>query len=110
MSPINGMNAVSTKQAPECQKAVAAIIADSATAVKSAPDGKAVFSAVLPGTYYVFGMGQHQSKPALWNVRVQIKSGENSVTLERAQLTHSRTDALNTRQFWNFVSRTPVSP
>ena len=82
MSPINGMNAVCTKQTSDCQKAVAAIIADSATAVKSDPDGKAVFPAVLPGVYYVFGMGQHQSKPMLWNLRVQIKTGKNSVTLD----------------------------
>jgi hypothetical protein len=82
MSPISGMNAVCTKQTPDCQKAVAAIIADSASAVKSTPDGKAVFPAVQPGTYYVFGMGQHQSKPLLWNVRVQIKPGDNSVTLD----------------------------
>jgi hypothetical protein len=82
LSPINGMNLVCTKQTPDCQKAVAAIIADSATAVKSGPDGKAVFPAVLPGVYYVFGMGQHQGKPLLWNVRVQIKAGDNSVTLD----------------------------
>jgi len=82
LSPISGMNAVCTKQTPECQKAVAAIIADSATAVKSGPDGKAAFPAVLPGIYYVFGMGQHQGKPLLWNVRVQIKAGDNSVTLD----------------------------
>jgi hypothetical protein len=86
VSPINGMNAVCIKQTPDCQKAVAAIIADSATAVKSSPDGKAVFPAVLPGVYYVFGMGQHQSKPVLWNVRVQIKAGENSVTLDERNL------------------------
>ena len=82
MSPINGMNAVCTKQTPECQKAVAAIIQDSATAVKSDSDGKAVFPAVLPGVYYVFGMGQYRGKPVLWNVRVQIKAGENALTLD----------------------------
>jgi len=82
MSPISGMNAACANQTPECQKAVAAIIADSATAVKSGPDGKAVFPAVVPGIYYVFGMGQHQGKPLLWNVRVQIKAGDNSVTLD----------------------------
>jgi len=82
MSPIHGMNLVCSKQTPDCQKAVAAIIADSATAVKSSPEGKAVFPAVLPGVYYVFGMGQHQGKPLLWNVRVHIKAGENSLTLD----------------------------
>jgi len=82
MSPINGMNAVCSKQTPDCQKAVAAIIADSATAVKSDNDGKAVFPAVLPGVYYVFGMGQHRGKPVLWNVRVQIKAGDNGLTLD----------------------------
>jgi len=82
MSPINGMNLLCTKQTPDCQKAVAAIIANSATAVKSSPDGKAVFPAVLPGVYYVFGLGQHHGRPLLWNVRVQIKAGDNSVTLD----------------------------
>ena len=82
LSPINGMNLLCTKQTPDCQKAVAAIIANSATAVKSSPDGKAVFPAVLPGVYYVFGLGQHHGRPLLWNVRVQIKAGDNSVTLD----------------------------
>jgi hypothetical protein len=82
LSPVNGMHLVCTKQTPDCQKAVAAIILNSATAVKSGPEGKAVFPAVLPGVYYVFGMGQHQGKPLLWNVRVQIKAGDNSVTLD----------------------------
>jgi hypothetical protein len=61
---------------------VAAIIQDSATAVKSDSDGKAVFPAVLPGVYYVFGMGQYRGEPVLWNVRVQIKAGENALTLD----------------------------
>jgi hypothetical protein len=82
LSPVDGMNAVCTRQTPDCQKAVAAIIQDSATAVKSDNDGKAVFPAVRPGIYYLFGMGQHRGKPILWNVRVQIKAGENSVTLD----------------------------
>jgi hypothetical protein len=82
VSPIIGMNAACSKQTPDCQKAVAAILADSATAVKSGPDGKAVFPAILPGVYYVFGMGQHLGKALLWNVRVQIKAGDNSVTLD----------------------------
>ena len=50
--------------------------------MKSAPDGNAVFPAVLPGVYYVFGLGQHQGKPLLRNVRVQIRAGDNSPILD----------------------------
>lgn len=82
-----GLNSLCVKQLPECQKAVTSIIAESATAVKSGPDGKAVFPAVLPGTYFVFGMGQLEGKPIVWNVKVRIKAGENSVTLGRENAT-----------------------
>src|SRR5262249_58217823 len=71
-----------TNKPPESKKRGPAITKDSPTAVKSDSDGKAVFPAVLPGVYYVFGMGQHRGKPVLWNVRVQIKAGDNTLTLD----------------------------
>jgi len=76
------MNLACSQPSPDCQKAVTAILLDSATAVKSGPDGKAVFPAVPPGVYYVFATGQYRGKPIYWNVRVQVKAGQNSVTLD----------------------------
>lgn len=82
VSATQRMHQACARPGPDCQKAVAAILADSATAVKSGPDGRAVFPAVVPGGYFVFGTGQYRGKPVYWDVRVTIRAGENTVTLE----------------------------
>ena len=80
---LKAMNAECEKKSADCRTAVAAIIADSATAVKTDADGKATLPAVPPGAYYLFGIGKFEEKPLVWNVKVQIKAGANSVTLDQ---------------------------
>ena len=80
---LKAMNAACEKKTPDCRTAVGAIIADSATAVKTDADGKATLPPVPPGVYYLFGIGQYESKPLIWNVKVQIKAGKNSITLDQ---------------------------
>ena len=82
-SALQAMNSACDKKSPECRTAVASIIADSATAVKTDADGKATLPPVPPGVYHLFGIGQYDGKPLIWNVRVQIKAGPNSVTLDQ---------------------------
>jgi hypothetical protein len=82
-SPVKTMNSVCERQLPECQKAVAAIISDSATAGKTDASGKASLPPVPPGTYYLFGMGRLDGKGLLWNVKVDLKAGQNTVKLDR---------------------------
>ena len=78
---LKAMNSACERKAPDCRIAIAAIIADSATAAKTDTQGRATLPAVPPGVYYLFGIGQYEGKPLVWNVRVEIKTGPNSVTL-----------------------------
>ena len=80
---LKAMNAACENKSNDCRVAVASIIADSATAVKTDADGKATLPPVPPGTYFLFGTGQYQSKPLVWNVPVQIKAGANGITLDQ---------------------------
>jgi hypothetical protein len=82
-SILKAMNAECERKTPDCRTAIAAIIADSATAVKTDADGKATLPPVPPGVYYLFGIGQYEGKPLVWNVKVQVKPGPNSVTLDQ---------------------------
>lgn len=77
------MNSECEKKTQECKTAVASIISDSATAVKTDADGKATMPAVPPSVYYLFGLGKYERKALMWNLKVQIRAGPNSVTLEQ---------------------------
>lgn len=83
ISVLNAMNSECEKKTSECKTAVASIIADSATAVKTDADGKATLPPVPPGVYYLFGIGKYEGKTLMWNLKVQIKGGPNSVTLDQ---------------------------
>jgi hypothetical protein len=83
VSVLKAMNTACENKTNDCRSAVAAIILDSATAVKTDADGKATLPPVPPGTYYLFGIGRLEAKPLVWNVRVEIKAGANSVTLDQ---------------------------
>lgn len=45
--------------------------------------GKAEFPAVPSGTYYLMGMSETPRGYAIWNLRVELKPGKNSVTLDQ---------------------------
>jgi hypothetical protein len=44
--------------------------------------GKAQFAPVTPGTYFVVGHYKPDRDSAAWSVKVELKSGQNSVTLD----------------------------
>jgi hypothetical protein len=83
VNPLKAFNTACEKNAPECRTAVAAIIGDSATAGKTDAGGNATLPPVPPGVYYLFGLGQYEGKPLVWDVKVQVKSGANSITLDQ---------------------------
>jgi hypothetical protein len=82
-SVLNAMNSECEKKSSECKTTVASIIADSTAAVKTDADGKATTPPVAPGLYYLFGIGKYEGKPLVWNLKVQVKAGANSVTLDQ---------------------------
>jgi len=48
--------------------------------------GKGQFPAVKPGIYYVMYLGEVGPNTILWNVKVDLKPGQNSVTLDNNNL------------------------
>jgi hypothetical protein len=82
MSPRTGMEHARINNTPNLNQAVAALLA----AVVCGPaltdrNGMAHFPPLNPGTYYLWG-GNLNPRLA-WNLRIDLKSGANSVTLDQ---------------------------
>jgi hypothetical protein len=68
---------------PVCQQAIAAVLeVYGVGGAKADQSGNARISAVPAGTYYLHGLAVFNAHPILWNLRVELKAGENSVTLD----------------------------
>lgn len=70
-----------------CQKGMSALLGHVVVAAKTDAGGKAGFAAVAPGTYYVVLMAGSDSQPALWNLKVQLKAGDNAIVLDQRNAT-----------------------
>src|SRR5439155_10501555 len=49
--------------------------------------GKARFTNVPAGTYYLFGYSNVGSSGAVWNLKTDVKSGENAIILDNRNAT-----------------------
>jgi hypothetical protein len=67
---------------PECEKYLVAISNDAATAAKSDATGGATLPGVAPGTYYLTSMAKIGQLILYWQVKVDLKAGTNSLTLD----------------------------
>ncbi len=87
--PFTAMITACRNQAPSCQAAIAAINSETVTGAKIDATGKATFSGVKPGTYYVMGSGGAPAAAGaaaqqfMWNVKVDLKAGANSITIDQ---------------------------
>lgn len=68
---------------PNCQKVFTAISSHAVVAAKTDINGKAAFAGVPAGTYYLMGMAISNNQPIMWNLRVDLKPGANSVTVDQ---------------------------
>jgi hypothetical protein len=82
-TPMQGWDLACQKAAPQCAQALAGLQPYMAGVVRIDPSGKATFLGVPAGSYYVFGT-THANRLALsWDVRVDLKSGTNSLVLDQ---------------------------
>jgi hypothetical protein len=87
-SPYIAMLRACTNRTPDCQKASDAVNASAATGGRLDATGHGTFAAVAPGTYWIMGAGvvaganPADRKMLFWNVRVELRPGANSVTLD----------------------------
>jgi len=82
-TPIQGWDLACQKASPQCARALANLQPYMAGVVKIDPSGKATFPGVPAGSYYVFGTTHANHLALAWDVRVDLKSGTNSLVLDQ---------------------------
>ena len=87
MSPYKYVATVCASRTPDCQKAMDAIKADAASAVRADANGRGTAPGVAPGTYYLMISTRYNNQGLIWGQPVQLKPGENSITLDQHNAT-----------------------
>jgi hypothetical protein len=78
------------QRTPDCQKMVSAVNANAAAAAFGDASGKATFSGVPAGNYYLMISALYNKQPLFWGQQVSLKAGANSVTLTQSNATVMR--------------------
>jgi len=78
---------ICTSKTPECQKVTDAIKADAASAVRADANGNGTFPGVPPGTYYLMISARYNNQALNWGQAVQLKAGQNSMSLDLSNAT-----------------------
>jgi hypothetical protein len=68
---------------PVCKQALYEMQPLSAGEVKTDVGGRGVLPAVLPGTYDLFSLAPYNVRLFVWDLRIDLKPGANSVTLDQ---------------------------
>jgi hypothetical protein len=87
MSPYIYVGNACGNKTPDCQKILAAINVDAASAVRADANGSGTFPGVPPGTYYLMISAVVNQKPVVWGQAVQLKAGANTMTLDQRSAT-----------------------
>jgi hypothetical protein len=71
-----------------CVKAMQAIAAHTIARAQTDDEGKASFSGVAPGAYYLMAIAaDYGPQPLLWNLKVELKAGQNTLVLTPKNVT-----------------------
>ena len=68
---------------PICQQGFAGLMAVGVGRVQIDAKGKAQFPPLPAGTYYLVGSALYDNRQIIWDLRIDIKPGANSVTLDQ---------------------------
>lgn len=68
---------------PACKQALYEMRPYSAGEVKTDAVGRGVLPGVPPGTYYLFSLAPHNGRLLVWDLRVVLKAGANSLALDQ---------------------------
>ncbi len=86
-SPYKYVGTLCGTRQPDCQKAMDAIKANAASAVRADANGDGTFPGVPPGTYYLMISAMFNKQLLMWGQAVQIHAGANSITLDARSAT-----------------------
>ena len=81
------IGSICTSRTPDCQKAIAAIQANAASAARADGNGKGALPGVPPGTYYLMVSTVYNKQVLTWGFRIDLKPGANNVTLDPSNAT-----------------------
>jgi hypothetical protein len=87
MSPYKYVGTACGSHAPDCQKMIDAIKADSISAVRADLNGRGTLPGVPPGTYYLMISAIFNRQSLIWGQAVQLNAGPNSITLDQRNAT-----------------------
>jgi hypothetical protein len=87
VAPYKAMLMACAQRAPDCQTASNAINAATAAGVRADGTGKATLPGVAPGTYYLMGSTFAGGQILLWDVKVELRGGANTIALNQANAT-----------------------
>jgi len=83
-TPMQGWDLACQQKSPQCSQALIGLQPFIAAVVKIDPaSGKATFLGVPAGSYYVFSTTHANHLALSWDVRVDLKSGTNSLVLDQ---------------------------
>jgi hypothetical protein len=77
------LGAACTKHTPDCQTMLNAIKEQKAALAFSDGNGKATFPGLPPGSYYLMISTRYNNQNFRWGFQVNLKEGQNSVTLDQ---------------------------
>ena len=81
VTPLRTWAASCLTGSPVCQGMLYEVQGNIVGASKMEATGKATFPAVPPGSYYVLALTADNRQPIVWDLRVDLKPGANSITL-----------------------------
>jgi len=87
IAPYRAMVVACAQRTPDCQKAANAINGASVAGMRTDATGKATFAGVAPGTYYLMGSALAGGQMLLWDIKVELRAGANTIALNERNAT-----------------------
>jgi hypothetical protein len=84
-------------QSPVCQQALYEARPNAVGEAKADLNGKATLPGVPAGTYYLFAIAPYNKQALVWDLRVDLKPGANSVTLDQRNVAPLDADSPSAR-------------
>ena len=82
VAPLKVYGVACQNRSPDCQKIAQGLKAQAISAARGDATGKAVLPGVPPGTYYMLIPIRYNNQMVVWDLKIDMKAGANSITLD----------------------------
>jgi len=97
MSPLAAWVYSCQIQSPACAQTLYEARPNSVSEAKADLNGRATLPPVPAGTYYLFAIAPYNRQPLVWDLRVDLKPGANSVTLNQSNVASLEATSANAK-------------